>query len=327
LTSSHSRRILVTGVTGQIGSELIFELRRHYGKENVVAAGHSKPASETLRNSGPFVTLDATSKPAVQKSIDEWRIDSIYHLAGVLSAVGEKDPQLAWHVNMDGLHTILEVAREKNLAQVFWPSSIAVFGPETPREGVPQETVLIPRTIYGVAKVAGELLCNYYHSKYNLDVRSLRYPGVISSETPPGGGTTDYAVAIYYEAIKNKHYTCFVREDTVLPMLYMPDCISGTIKLMEADPSNIKVRTSYNLGGLSFSAGELAGEIKKFIPEFTCDYEPDFRQKIADSWPKSVDDQSARNDWGWAPEYNLESMTKDMLERLSKGRIQTGKSS
>jgi len=319
-----SHRILVTGVTGQIGSELIFELRKRWGKDQVIAAGHSKAPSESLKNSGTFEFLDTTDKSAIEGLVKDYSIDSIYHLAGVLSAVGEKDPQLAWRVNMDGLHNVLEVARERNLEQVFWPSSIAVFGPETPRRNVPQETVLIPRTIYGVAKVAGELLCNYYNGKYGIDVRSLRYPGIISSETPPGGGTTDYAVAIFYDAIKKKRYTCFVRRDTVLPMLYMPDCIAATIRLMEAQPSNLKVRTSYNLGGLFFSAEDLANEIKKFIPDFECSYEPDFRQKIADSWPMSVDDSNARRDWGWMPKFDLESMTKDMIERLSEKANMSG---
>ncbi len=318
MTASRTGRILVTGVTGQIGSELIFELRKRNGGENVVAAGHKRVPSETLQNSGPYETLDTTDKSAIEKIVNEYGIDSIYHLAGILSAAGEKNPQLAWHVNMDSLHNVLEVAREKNLQQVFWPSSIAVFGPETPRRNVPQETVLIPRTVYGVTKVAGELLCNYYHDRFGLDVRSLRYPGIISSETPPGGGTTDYAVEIFYEAIKKKRYKCFVRRDTVLPMLYMPDCISATIKLMEADPSKIEIWTSYNLGGLSFSAEELADEIKKLIPDFVCSYQPDFRQKIADSWPMSLDDGAARKDWGWKPDYDLSSMTMDMVKKLTR---------
>jgi nucleoside-diphosphate-sugar epimerase len=319
IASNHgSQRILVTGATGQIGSELIGELRKRWGRDGVIASGLSKIPTDSLKNAGPFEFLDVTDKSAIERSVREHKIDSIYHLAGVLSATGEKNPQLAWHVNMDGLHNVLEVARERSLKHVFWPSSIAVFGPETPRKNVPQEAVLIPRTIYGVAKVAGELLCNYYHEKYGLDVRSLRYPGIISSETPPGGGTTDYAVAIFYEAIKTKRYKCFVRGNTVLPMLYMPDCISATIRLMDADPSNIRVRTSYNLGGLSFSAEELAMEIKKFIPEFECTYEPDFRQRIADSWPMSVDDTNARVDWSWQPNYSLALMTEDMIEKLSQ---------
>lgn len=309
--------ILVTGVTGQIGSELIFELRKSFGRDNVLAAGHSKAPADELLKSGPFEYLDTTDRSAIERTVSKYGIDCIYHLAGVLSAVGEKNPQLAWQVNLESLRNVLEVAREKVVKQVFWPSSIAVFGPETPRVKVPQETTLIPRTVYGIAKVAGELLCNYYYQRYGLDVRSLRYPGIISSETPPGGGTTDYAVEIFYEAIKKKRYTCFVRRDTVLPMLYMPDCISGTIELMEADPSKLTVRTSYNLGGLSFSAEDLANEIRKIIPEFVCAYEPDFRQKIADSWPQSVDDAKAREDWGWRPKYDTESMTRDMVEKLT----------
>lgn len=316
-TEDNEQRILVTGVTGQIGSELILELRRLYGGDNVVAAGHSRRPSESLQNSGPFEYLDTTDKPSMIGIVERYGINSIYHLAGILSAAGEQNPELAWDVNIESLRNVLEIAREKDLEQVFWPSSIAVFGPETPRVNVPQETVLIPRTVYGITKVAGELLCSYYHERYGLDIRSLRYPGIISSETPPGGGTTDYAVEIFYEAIKKKRYTCFVRKDTVLPMLYMPDCIAATIELMEADNSSIKVRTSYNLGGLTFSAEDLANEIKKFIPDFMCTYEPDFRQKIADSWPMSVDNGPARRDWGWVPKYDLNSMTKDMLEKLS----------
>jgi len=221
-------------------------------------------------------------------------------------------------VNMEGLYNVLEVAREHNMVRVFWPSSIAVFGPEALRANTPQNTVLIPRTMYGVTKVAGELLCNYYFSRFGLDVRSVRYPGIISSETPPGGGTTDYAVEIFYEAIKKKRYTCFVRKDTVLPMMYMPDCIKAAMDLMEANASEINHRTSYNVTAMSFSAGELAAEIKKYIPEFECEYKPDFRQKIADSWPMSIDDRVARREWGWKPTYDLAAMTKDMIEKLTK---------
>jgi len=219
---------------------------------------------------------------------------------------------------MNGLYNILEITRKHGLARVFWPSSIAVFGPEAPRVNTPQDAVLIPRTMYGVTKVAGELLCNYYFLRFGLDVRSVRYPGVISSETPPGGGTTDYAVEIFYEAVKKKRYTCFVREDTVLPMMYMPDCIKAAIDLMEADPSRIICRTSYNVTGTSFSAGELTSEIKTHIPEFECEYKPDFRQKIADSWPMSIDDSVAREEWGWNPTYDLAAMTKDMIEKLTE---------
>jgi nucleoside-diphosphate-sugar epimerase len=312
------KKILVTGATGQIGSELTLELRKRYGGENVIAAGHKRKPSEKLFSSGPFEYLDVTQKDDVEKVVEKYDIDTIYHLAAVLSAVGEQNHQVAWNVNMDGLYNVLEVARERNMVRVFWPSSIAVFGPEAPRVNTPQDTVLIPRTMYGVTKVAGELLCNYYFIRFGLDVRSIRYPGVISSETPPGGGTTDYAVKIFYEALEKKRYMCFVREDTVLPMMYMPDCTKAAIDLMEADPSRIKCRTSYNVTGISFSAGELAAEIKKYIPEFECEYKPDFRQKIADSWPMSIDDSVAHGEWGWKSTYDLAAMTKDMIEKLTK---------
>ncbi len=312
------KKILVTGATGQIGSELTIELRKRYGKDNVIAAGHRRKPSEKLLESGPFEYVDTGDKENIEKVVKKYDIDTIYHLAAVLSAVGEENPQLAWHTNMDGLYNVLETAREHNMTRVFWPSSIAVFGPEAPRVNTPQDTVLIPKTMYGVTKVAGELLCNYYFIRFGLDVRSVRYPGIISSETPPGGGTTDYAVEIFYEAIKKKRYTCFVREDTVLPMMYMPDCIKATIDVMEADISKIKHRTSYNVTAMSFSAGELAAEIKEYIPEFACEYKPDFRQKIADSWPMSIDDSVARREWGWKPTYDLASMTRDMIEKLKK---------
>ena len=309
-------RILVTGSTGQIGSELTIALRERYGSENVVAAGHKRAPSEALLKSGPYVIVETSDRKQLEEVIKNNKIDTIYHLASILSAAGEKNPQLAWDVNMGGLYNVLETARELQLPRVFWPSSIAVFGPETPRDNTPQNTIMIPTTVYGVSKVAGELLCNYYFTRFGVDVRSLRYPGIISSETPPGGGTTDYAVEIFYEAIKNKRYTCFLREDTVLPMMYMPDCIKATIDLMEAELAKIKCRTSYNLTAISFSAAELAAEIRKHMPEFTCEYKPDFRQKIADSWPKSIDDSTARKDWGWKHDYDLTAMTNDMLEKL-----------
>jgi nucleoside-diphosphate-sugar epimerase len=312
------KKILVTGATGQIGSELAIELRKKYGKDNVVAAGHKRVPSDKLLHSGPFEYVDVTDKQSIEKIVEKYGVDTVYHLAAVLSAVGEENPQLAWNINMNSLYNVLEIAREHKLTRIFWPSSIAVFSPEAPRIKTPQDTVLIPRTMYGITKVAGELLCNYYFNKFGLDIRSVRYPGIISSETPPGGGTTDYAVEIFYEAIKNKRYTCFVREDTVLPMMYMPDCLKAAIDIMEADASKIKHRTSYNLSAISFSAGELAAEIKKYIPEFKCDYKPDFRQKIADSWPMTIDDSVAREEWGWNPTYDLAAMTKDMNEKLSK---------
>jgi len=318
MTRKIMKRILVTGATGQIGSELTIELWKKYDSENIIAAGHRRKPSEKLADSGPFEYIDVTDRESIEKVVEKYDIDTIYHLAAILSATGEEKPEAAWKVNMDGLYNVLEVAREHGLIRVFWPSSIAVFGPEAPRVNTPQDTVLIPQTVYGVTKVAGELLCNYYFLRFGLDVRSVRYPGIISSETPPGGGTTDYAVEIFYEAIKKKRYTCFVKEDTVLPMMYMPDCIKAAIDLMEADASRIKCRTSYNVTGTSFSAGELAAEIKKSIPEFECKYKPDFRQKIADSWPMSIDDSVARREWGWNPTYDLAAMTKDMIAKLTK---------
>lgn len=318
MSTNTMKRILVTGATGQIGSELTMELRKRYGGDSVIAAGHRRKPSEKLFSSGPFEYLDVTKKGNVGKVVEKYDVDTIYHLAAVLSAIGEQNPQLAWAVNMDGLYNVLEVAREHNVVRVFWPSSIAVFGPETSRVDTPQDAVLIPRTMYGVTKVAGELLCNYYFIRFGLDVRSVRYPGIISSETPPSGGTTDYAVKIFYQALEKKRYTCFVREDTVLPMMYMPDCTKAAIDLMEAASSRIKCRTSYNVTGISFSAGELAAEIKKYIPGFECDYKPDFRQKIADSWPMSIDDSVAREEWGWKSTYDLAAMTKDMIEKLAK---------
>jgi len=318
MSGKNMKRILVTGATGQIGSELTMELRKKYDGDNVIAAGHRRKPSEKLVNSGPFEYIDVTDRESIEKLVKKYDINVIYHLAAVLSAIGEEKPQLAWKVNMNGLYNILEITREHGLARVFWPSSIAVFGPEAPRVNTPQDAVPIPRTMYGVTKVAGELLCNYYFLRFGLDVRSVRYPGVISSAMLPGGGTTDYAVEIFYEAVKKKRYTCFVREDTVLPMMYMPDCIKAAIDLMGADPSRITCRTSYNLTGTSFSAGELTSEIKRYIPEFECEYKPDFRQKIADSWPMSIDDSVAREEWGWNPRYDLAAMTKDMIEKMTK---------
>lgn len=318
------KKILVTGSTGQIGSELTLALRKKHGGENVIAAGHRRQPSEELLKSGPFEQVDLSSEESVGKAVKKHDIDTIYHLAAVLSATGEENPQAAWAINMGSLYNVLEVARKLELVRVFWPSSIAVFGPSAPRINTPQETVLLPKTIYGVSKVAGELLCNYYANRFGLDVRGLRYPGIISSEVLPGGGTTDYAVAIFYDAIKHKQYTCFVREDTVLPMMYMPDCIKATIDLMDADPSKVKRHDSYNVAGMSFSAGELAAEIQKYIHDFKCDYKPDSRQKIADSWPMSIDDSVARREWGWKPAYDLSAMTEDMISKLSK-RFAEGK--
>jgi len=316
--SNEMKQILVTGAVGQIGSELTMALRKRYGGENVVATGHRTRPSAALRDSGPFEFIDVSKRKTIEEVVRKYNIDTIYHLAAILSAVGEEKPLLAWDVNMNGLYNVLEVAREHEMVRLFCPSSIAVFGPETPRDNTPQETILCPSTMYGVTKVAGELLCDYYFERFGLDVRGLRYPGIISAETLPGGGTTDYAVAIYYEAIRRKRYTCFVRKDTMLPMMYMPDCIKSAIDLMEADLSTLKHHADFNLAAMSFSAGELAAEIKKHIPEFVCEYETDSRQAIADSWPRSIDDSAAREEWGWEPSYDLAAMTLDMLEKLGQ---------
>lgn len=318
MSKDGTRRMLVTGAVGQIGSELTMALRERYGDENVVAAGHKTEPDPELRDSGPFVTIYATRRETIEEVVDEYEIDTIYHLAALLSASGEKNPQLAWRVNLDGLFQVLEVAREREMSQVFWPSSIAVFGPETPKDRTPQETILRPTTMYGVTKVAGELLCNYYVERFGLDVRGVRYPGIISSDTLPGGGTTDYAVEIFYEALKHQRYTCFLDEDTVLPMMYMPDCIRATLMLMDAPLDQLEHHADYNLAGLSFSPAQLAAEIKKHIPSFEIEYEPDYRQDIADSWPRTIDDSAARQEWGWEPEYDLAAMVEDMLEALQK---------
>jgi len=312
-----TKKILVTGAVGQIGSELTAELRKKYGNDNVVAAGHKKKPGKALQD-GPFEFIDVTKKESIERVVEKYSIDTVYHMAAILSAVGEKNPALAWDVNMNGLYNILETAREHDMIRVFCPSSIAVFGPETPKEKTPQETVLHPRTMYGVTKVAGEMLCDYYFRKFEVDVRGLRYPGIISSETLPGGGTTDYAVEIFYEAVKNKKYTCFVKKDTVLPMMYMPDCIKATIDLMNAPLSSLRHHSDFNVTAMSFSAGELAEEIKNHIPDFVCEYRPDFRQNIAESWPRTIDDSAARKEWGWKPAYGLSTMTTDMLKKLKK---------
>jgi nucleoside-diphosphate-sugar epimerase len=311
-------KILVTGAVGQIGSELTMELRQRYGNENVIAAGHKTEPSEALRESGPFERVDVTRREEIERAVERYEIDTIYHMSAILSAVGEQRPQLAWEVNTDGLYNILEVARERKLREIFCPSSIAVFGPKTPRDDTPQETILYPTTMYGVTKVAGELLCDYYFQRFGLDIRGIRYPGIISSETLPGGGTTDYAVEIFHEAIKRKRYTCFVKDDTILPMMYMPDCIRSAIELMEAPLSQLKHHANFNIAAMSFSAGELAAEIVKKIPEFVCDFVPDFRQEIADSWPRTIDDSAAREEWGWQPQWDLKAMVADMLERLGE---------
>jgi nucleoside-diphosphate-sugar epimerase len=307
----------VTGACGQIGSELVSALRERYGNENVVVTDIAEP-SAALRDAGPFEFLNVTQKGAIAAVVDRYEINTIYHLAAILSATGERKPHLAWNVNINGLYKILEIARERKTTRVFCPSSIAVFGPETPHDDTPQETIMRPTTMYGLTKVAGELLCDYYFRRFGLDVRGARYPGIISSETPPGGGTTDYAVEIFYAALKCQRYTCFLREDTVLPMMYMPDCIKATLDLMEADLSRLKHHADFNLAAMSFSPAELVAEIQKHIPEFVCEYQPDFRQAIADSWPRTIDDSAAREEWDWEPQYDLAAMVSDMLEKLGE---------
>ncbi|MEA1913104.1 MAG: NAD-dependent epimerase/dehydratase family protein [candidate division WOR-3 bacterium] len=309
-------RILVTGAVGQIGSELVEALRKKYGNENVVAAGHKTKPTEEMRTSGPFEFIDVTSRESIERVIKKYNIGTIYHLAAILSAIGEEKPQLTFRVNIIGLYNILEIGLKYKLERIMVPSSIAVFGPQTPRENTPNETILRPTTMYGVSKVAGELLGDYYYRRFGLDFRGVRYPGIISSKTLPGGGTTDYAVEIFYEAIKKKKYNCYLRKDSTLPMMYMPDAIRGIIELAEADIKNLKHHSDYNLAAMSFSPEELTKEIQRIIPEFKCEYKPDSRQEIADSWPKSIDDSAAREEWGWEPEYNLRSMTKDMVQKL-----------
>ena len=307
-------KILVTGALGQIGSELSTALKKIYGEKNVITSDlHSVNIKDEFQ---PYETLNILDKQALATVIKKHEITTIYHLAAILSATGEKNPQLCFDVNIIGLYNVLEVARELKIKQIICPSSIAVFGPETPRDNTPQQTVILPKTMYGLSKASGELLCDYYVQKYNIDIRGLRYPGLISYKTPPGGGTTDYAVEIFYEALKNKSYKCFLKADTTLPMMYMNDAIRGTIQLAETDFNKLKNHSNFNFAGVSFSCQQLADEIKKHIPEFKISYEPDFRQQIADSWPKSIDDSEARKQWGWKVEYDLAKITSDMIENL-----------
>ncbi|MEA2022109.1 MAG: L-threonine 3-dehydrogenase [Candidatus Caldatribacteriota bacterium] len=310
------KKILVTGALGQIGSELTVLLREKYGRENVIASDVLKIQQKTLSQIEPFEQVDCLDFPAILACIKKYNIDTIFHLAAILSAKGENNPQLAWKININGLYNILEIAREFECA-VFTPSSIAAFGPSTPKDNTPQETIQRPNTIYGISKVAGELLCDYYYQKYGVDTRGVRFPGIISYVALPGGGTTDYAVDIFYEALKNKKYTCFLDKDTYLDMMYMPDGLKAAVNLMEADPSRLKHRNAYNVTAASFSPKELAREIKKHIPEFEMKYEIDpMRQAIADSWPNRLNDSAAREDWGWYPDYDLEKMVEDMIEKL-----------
>lgn len=309
-------KILVIGASGQIGVELTLALRKIYGNANVVASD-LREQNPLLVGTGPYVSMDVMNKEMLHVQVIRQGITQIYHLAAILSATGEKNPSLAWHLNMQGLLNVLDIAREEKLHKVYWPSSIAVFGPTSPKQNCPQQTIIEPTTVYGISKYAGEFWCNYFHQRFGVDVRSLRYPGLISYKSPPGGGTTDYAVEIFYEALEAKKYECFLSEGTYLPMMYMPDAIRATIELMEAPAGKISIRTSYNISGMSFSPKEIAAEIKKHMAEFKISYNPDYRQTIADSWPQSIDDSVARKDWGWKEEYDLAAMTKDMLGNLT----------
>jgi len=308
-------KILVIGASGQIGVELTLALRKIYGAANVIASD-LREENELLHGTGPYVSIDVMNKEMLHVQVIRQNVTQIYLLAAILSATGEKSPNLAWHLNMQGLLNVLEIAKEEKLTKIYWPSSIAVFGPTSPKQNCPQHTIIEPTTVYGISKYAGEFWCNYYHLKYGVDIRSLRYPGLISYKSAPGGGTTDYAVEIFHEAIEEKRYMCFLNEDTYLPMMYMPDAIRATIELMEAPVEKISIRTSYNLSGMSFSPKEIAAEIKRHIPAFEIEYKPDYRLAIAQSWPQSIDDSVARKDWGWKEEYNLSAMTNDMLENL-----------
>ena len=312
-------KILVIGASGQIGVELTLALRKIYGNSNVIASD-LREQNPLLEGTGPYVSLDVMNKGMLHVQIIRQNITQIYLLAAILSATGEKNPGLAWQLNMQGLLNVLEIAREEKLHKVYWPSSIAVFGPTSPKKNCPQQTIIEPTTVYGISKYAGEFWCNYYFNKFGVDVRSLRYPGLISYKSAPGGGTTDYAIEIFHEAIDGKKYESFLREDTYLPMMYMPDAIRATIELMEAAADKISIRTSYNISSMSFSPKEIFAEIKKHIPDFLIEYKPDYRQSIADSWPQSIDDSVARNDWGWKEEYDLTAMTKDMLANLTACR-------
>jgi nucleoside-diphosphate-sugar epimerase len=310
-----SKRILVIGSSGQIGTELVEGLRARFGNENVVASDIKEPQT---KHDGPFVLVDALDRRRIERVIDKYGITDVYLLAALLSATAEKDPAFAWKLNMESLFIILELAREGKLQKVYWPSSIAVFGPTTPKDETPQHTIAEPSTVYGISKQAGEQWCAYYHRRYGVDVRSLRYPGLIGWKSAPGGGTTDYAVHIFHEALKYGTYTSFLGPQSTLPMMYMPDAIRATIDLMETPSEQIKQRTSYNLAGFSFNPEEIAAEVRRHVPGFAMDYAPDNRQAIADSWPRSIDDSAARSDWGWKPDFDLRAMVDDMMLNLKR---------
>lgn len=310
------RKILITGSLGQLGTELVPYLRGIYGNDNVISSSRRVHEKMDLVKESPFELMDVTDEGRIGEIVDQYKIDTIIHLAAILSATGEQYPKLLWNVNMNGLYNVLEIAREKNLS-VFTPSSIAAFGPTTPREKTPQETIQRPTTIYGVSKVTGELLCDYYFKKFGVDTRGVRYPGLISNVALPGGGTTDYAVHIFYEALRNKKFKCYLKENTFLDMMYMPDALRAIHEILEANPEKLKYRNAYNVSSMSFSPNMLYKEIKKHIPEFEMTYLIDpIKQAIAESWPNSLDDSAAKMDWGWKAEYDLQQMTEDMLLKL-----------
>lgn len=315
-TMAAIERILVIGSNGQIGTELVLRLREIYGHQNVIAADIKDADKETLRQFGPYETLNVLNAKRIFEVVQHYNITQIYLLAALLSATAEKNIKFAWDLNMNGLFNVLDLAKEKHISKVYWPSSIAVFGPSTPKLNTPQYTVMEPNTVYGISKQTGERWCEYYFEKYNVDVRSLRYPGLIGWKSAPGGGTTDYAVHIFHEAKKSGKYTCFLSEETRLPMMYMPDAIDATVNIMMADSEKVKIRSSYNISGVDFTPKEIANELKRYYPDFQIDYQPDFRQAIADSWPGSIDDSFARKDWGWNPKFDLSAMCKEMVEHI-----------
>ncbi len=309
------KSILILGACGQIGTELTLELREKYGNDCVIASD-IREGADSLMESGPFEILDATSYNAVEDIVMHYEVEEVYLMAAMLSATAEKFPERAWSLNMNSLFNVLNLGKEKKIDKIFWPSSIAVFGKNTPKENTPQHTLMEPSTVYGISKQTGERWCAYYHAKYGVDVRSVRYPGLISWKTQPGGGTTDYAVEIYIKALEEGRYTCFLKEDTMLPMMFMDDAIRASIELMESDGDKLSIRSSYNLGAMSFTPREIAKSIQAIIPEFRIDFAPDFRQGIADTWPGSIDDTVARGDWGWKPEFDLERTTEEMIRQL-----------
>lgn len=311
-----NRKVLIIGASGQIGSELVVTLRERIGNENVVASDIKQPADDSDLLKGPFEILDVMNADLLKSIVDKHQVTEVYLLAALLSATAEKNPMFAWQLNMDGLFNVLNLAKDGVINKVFWPSSIAVFGPSSPKENTPQVTVMEPTTVYGISKLAGERWCEYYHKQYGVDVRSIRYPGLISTNSLPGGGTTDYAVDIFYKAKRNEEFSCFLNKDTALPMMFMEDAINATLNLMNAESENLTVRSSYNVSALSFTPHQLSDAIRQIIPNFAIKYKPDFRQQIADTWPASIDDSIASKDWGWEPKYTLDNMVQEMLSKI-----------